>query len=144
VTLIFADTSFYVAFLSPRDAHHADAVNFTINSNATVLTTEFVIVELANIFSRVAGRANVIRFIKSLRTDPDTIIIIASGDRVERGFDLFSRRQDKEWSLTDCISFVVMEEHGITETFAVTSLAAYCGRSVNRAVYPGVRHTQNQ
>ena len=39
----------------------------------------------------------------------------ASSELMERGFDLFSRRPDKEWSLTDCISFIVMSEEGITE-----------------------------
>jgi predicted nucleic acid-binding protein len=34
----------------------------------------------------------------------------------DRGFDLFKRRPDKEWSLTDCISFAVMEEKGISES----------------------------
>jgi hypothetical protein len=33
----------------------------------------------------------------------------------EAGTDLYSRRSDKEWSLTDCISFVVMQEQGIGE-----------------------------
>jgi predicted nucleic acid-binding protein len=33
----------------------------------------------------------------------------------DAGLELYSRRPDKEWSLTDCISFVVMEEHGLTE-----------------------------
>jgi hypothetical protein len=85
------------------------------------VTTDFVIIELANIFSRVVGRANVTQFIKSLRLDPDTVVVSASGDLVERGFDLFSRRHDKEWSLTDCISFVVMEQHGVTEALTTDS-----------------------
>jgi predicted nucleic acid-binding protein len=33
----------------------------------------------------------------------------------ERGVDLYNDRPDKEWSLTDCISILVMEENGITE-----------------------------
>lgn len=32
-----------------------------------------------------------------------------------RGFHLFESRPDKHWSLTDCTSFVIMEEHGMTE-----------------------------
>jgi hypothetical protein len=33
----------------------------------------------------------------------------------DRGIARFSQRPDKSWSLTDCISFVVMEERGIRE-----------------------------
>jgi len=32
-----------------------------------------------------------------------------------QSFDLYRQRLDKEWGLTDCISFVVMQERGITE-----------------------------
>ena len=103
----------------PRDAHYAKAVSLTENSRSTILTTEFVVVELLNFFSKVPGRAIVVEFIRSLRRDPDTIIIPASNELIQRGFELFARRPDKEWSLTDCISFVVMEEHGVTE--ALTS-----------------------
>jgi predicted nucleic acid-binding protein len=35
--------------------------------------------------------------------------------RYQAGFDLFASRPDKNWSLTDCISFAVMSERGITE-----------------------------
>jgi predicted nucleic acid-binding protein len=37
-------------------------------------------------------------------------------DLFRRGTDFFSARPDKEWSLTDSISFVVMSELGITDT----------------------------
>jgi predicted nucleic acid-binding protein len=116
---IFGDTSFYAACLMPRDAHHAQAVGLSQNNRATILTTEFVIVELVNFFSGTNGRSTVADFVTSLRSDPDTIVIPAMSELLQRGFELFSRRPDKEWSLTDCISFVVMEEHGVSE--ALTS-----------------------
>ena len=116
---VFADTSFYAACLMPRDAHNAVAVRHSENSRSTILTTEFVIIELVNFFSKTNGRAIVADFIKSLRNDPDTIIVLASSELVRQGFELFLRRLDKEWSLTDCISFVVMDKHGVTE--ALTS-----------------------
>ena len=103
----------------PRDAHHVKAVGLSQTNRATILTTEFVLIELVNFFSGTNGRATVAEFVRSLNSDPDTIIIPATSELVHRGFDLFSRRPDKEWSLTDCISFVVMEEHGVTE--ALTS-----------------------
>ena len=34
---------------------------------------------------------------------------------MDRGLAIFAERQDKDWPLTDCISFVVMQEQGITE-----------------------------
>jgi len=112
---IFADTSFYAACLMPRDTHHAKAVNLSENSRRTIITTEFVIVELINFFSRTNGRGIVVELVKSLRSDPDTIIVPASSELIQRGFELYSRRLDKKWSLTDCISFIAMEDHEITD-----------------------------
>ncbi len=53
--------------------------------------------------------------IENLRSAEDIQIVPASADLFDRGFHYFTERPDKEWSLTDCISFVVMNERGITE-----------------------------
>jgi predicted nucleic acid-binding protein len=54
-------------------------------------------------------------FIRDLQHDSRVTIVPPSFDFFERGFDLFCARVDKDWSLTDCISFVVMQERGLTE-----------------------------
>jgi predicted nucleic acid-binding protein len=33
----------------------------------------------------------------------------------QAGFDLYESRLDKDWSLTDCVSFAVMTQRGLTE-----------------------------
>jgi predicted nucleic acid-binding protein len=43
------------------------------------------------------------------------IIVETSGKLFRTGVAFYSRRPDKDWSLTDCISFVVMRDRGITE-----------------------------
>ena len=42
-------------------------------------------------------------------------IVPATSRDFQRGLELFAARQDKRWSLTDCISFVVMQDCGLTE-----------------------------
>jgi predicted nucleic acid-binding protein len=44
-----------------------------------------------------------------------TSIIPCGSELFHRGLSLFAARLDKEWSLTDCISFSVMKEHGLTD-----------------------------
>jgi uncharacterized protein len=55
-----------------------------------------------------------LELLAQLRADSGLTIVEASHDLFDRGNKLFSDRPDKSWSLTDCISFVVMDEHGIS------------------------------
>ncbi len=36
---------------------------------------------------------------------------------LDEGWMLYSQRPDKDWGLTDCISFAVMTQEGITQAF---------------------------
>ena len=54
-------------------------------------------------------------FLQDMESDPDTIIVKHNDDLYHKGLKLYAERPDKDWSLTDCISFVVMREHQITE-----------------------------
>jgi uncharacterized protein len=112
---VLADTSFYVALLNVDDAKHAPAVAWTRNEGVTVVVTEFVFVELGNYLCSREGRELLPGLVRYLRNNPHTTVIPVSSHLVDTGLDLYSRRPDKEWSMTDCISFVVMREHGISE-----------------------------
>ena len=113
--VLFADTSFYVAIFSPEDALHAKARAVAAAHQGGVITTEFVLVEVGNFFCRGKSRIVFKTMVENLRTAEDIEIIAASPDLFDKGFALFNSRSDKEWSLTDCISFVVMEQEGLRE-----------------------------
>lgn len=112
---VFADTSFYGAVLNPRDQWHAEAVRLGRSWNERVVLTDFILIELGNALSSLRGRRIFIEFVARLRADARTTIVPASGELLDRGLARYSQRQDKTWSLTDCISFVVMEQFGIAE-----------------------------
>lgn len=111
---VFGDTSYYVAILTPSDSHHAAAWEIGRN-RLRMVVTEFVLLELADFMAGAIGRRRMPEFIASLRADPDTKIIPLSTALLDAGLDLYNRRPDKIWSLTDCISFVVMKQEGLTE-----------------------------
>lgn len=57
------------------------------------------------------------RFLLALDSDPRAEIVPLSEPLYARGLALYRDRPDKGWSLTDCISFVVMKEMGLSEAF---------------------------
>ncbi|MGD0519044.1 MAG: PIN domain-containing protein [Thermoguttaceae bacterium] len=112
---LFADTSFYVALLNPRDIMHVKALQVGDYFHRPVLLTDFVLLELGNVLSSVGQRSLFTKLTDRLRSDPNIRIVAASRDLLDKGLGLFSRREDKEWSLTDCTSFVIMQEEELKE-----------------------------
>ena len=115
MTALFADTFYFIALLSPADAAHAKAVAFTRQFTGQLLTTAWVLTEIADGLIEAPARERFLQFYDRLRARDDITIVPCSEDLFEQGIDLFRRRLDKEWSLTDCISFVVMQRQNINE-----------------------------
>jgi uncharacterized protein len=112
---VFGDTVHFIALLSTGDRWHARAVAINRQSPGPLVTTEWVLTEVGDAFSQPGARQKFIRLLDLLREQPDVEIVSSTSDLFRRGTDFFSTRPDKEWSLTDCISFVVMNERGITD-----------------------------
>jgi predicted nucleic acid-binding protein len=116
---VFGDTVHFIALLSTGDRWHARAVAINRRPLGLLVTTEWVLTEVGDAFSQPGARQKFIRLLDLLREQPDVEIVSSTSDLFRRGTSFFSARPDKEWSLTDCISFVVMNERGITD--ALTS-----------------------
>lgn len=82
-----------------------------------LFVTEMVLVEIANALSAVELRARAVSLIDELQTLPNVEIVWSSIELFESAWSLYRERPDKEWSLTDCASFVVMRERGINLAF---------------------------
>jgi uncharacterized protein len=50
-----------------------------------------------------------------LKRNPNRYIASISGSLFERGMEVFRQRPDKSWSLTDCLSFVLMQDQQLTD-----------------------------
>ena len=112
---IFADTSYYLALLSANDEHHQKAVELSIQLRRPIVVSEFVLLETGNSLSSAKERRLFVELLPHLRADPATQIMPASSELFQTGYELYWRRADKDWSMTDCTSFVVMEELGLRE-----------------------------
>jgi uncharacterized protein len=116
---VFGDTVHFIALLSTGDRWHARAVAIGRQHPGPLVTTEWILTEVGDAFSHPASPRKFIRLLDLLREQPDVEIVPSTSDLFQRGTEFFSARPDKEWSLTDCISFVAMTERDITD--ALTS-----------------------
>jgi len=112
---VFADTFFFLAAVNPDDAAHDRAMQFSDNYDGPLLTTAWVIIELADALASREQRHAFRELHESLATDARVEILPADQPLFERGLKLYFDRPDKDWSLTDCISFVVMKERKIAD-----------------------------
>ncbi len=115
---VFADTTFFLAVVNPDDVWHDLAVKLSQARSGMVVLTEFVLVEIGNTLRKGWLRPYFIGLARHMQSDPEHQIVPASPELIERGMVLYEKRPDKEWSLTDCISFVVMTELEITDALS--------------------------
>ncbi len=116
--VVFLDTGYAIALLSPRDRYHAVAERLGAGlkgGNHKVVTTDAIVLEIGAALARVSHRVAAVTFIDGLRNDPNVEIVALDRTLFESAYRLFKERPDKDWSLTDCVSFVVMGERGISE-----------------------------
>ncbi len=112
---VFVDTGYVLALVNTDDEHHNRAVALSRLVRPPFLTTEAVLTEIGNALSRARWRAIGYATIKDLRLDPNIEIVPVESATFERSLMLYGERMDKEWGLTDCISFVVMQERHLTQ-----------------------------
>ena len=111
---VLADTVFWAAIIVKQDQYHSRASRWAVRIGGKMITTAPILLETANLLSRVAWRHHAVRLVDHLQQREDVEVVPISADLWNRGWDLYRNRMDKEWSLTDCISFIVMQDHDIT------------------------------
>jgi uncharacterized protein len=116
VNAVFADTFFYQALLDERDPALAQS-----KVKRAIVTTEFILPELGNACARAEDHADFLALLAGIRASPRTRIVPLDSPLLQRGLDLFAARPDKNWSLTDCTSFIVMKDEGLTEALTADS-----------------------
>ena len=112
---LFADASYWIALVNPRDELHDRAVRVTRqNASAQIVTSEMVLVELLNSFSD-AGRLRQAagEMVQQLRKTSGIKIVAQSVQQFESALSRYLRAADKSGSLTDCASFQIMESEAI-------------------------------
>lgn len=112
---VFADSSYYLALVNGDDELNAAALRVTAGLTERIVTTDWVLAEVADALCRPKLRNLAVELIRDLQADELVTIVPATHRLFETGLDLFSSRGDKGWSLTDCISFVVMQKYRLRD-----------------------------
>jgi len=118
---VFLDTGFAIALLSPRDQYHAAALRLAVEiqrQGTKVITSDTVLLEIGAALAKLTYRLAAIKLIDGLRSDSKVEIVLLDNKLFDAGYQLFRKRPDKEWSLTDCISFIIMQEQHISQALA--------------------------
>jgi len=115
---VFLDAAYAIALSSSSDSFHQQALSLAnqLEQEGTHLVTTYpVMLEIGNALAKLRYRQAAIQLLYSFEVDPKIEIVLLSRQLYAQAFQLYRERIDKEWGLTDCISFRVMQSRGITE-----------------------------
>ena len=104
-----------MAFLNPDDDCHDLAYAYMADSTSQFITTWWVLAELGNYLAKGGYRKLFVPLVRRLEKDSRWKIEPLTQEQFSRGTHLYERRPDKRWSLTDCISFIILKEKRIRE-----------------------------
>lgn len=114
---VFADANYWIGLLNPKDQLHAAAMAASGKLTRTrIVTSEMVLVEVLNGLAKVLPlRSKVVAMVDAIMADPNTEVAPQTAVLFREAYLLYRQREDKQWGLTDCSSFVIMQSRGLTE-----------------------------
>jgi predicted nucleic acid-binding protein len=116
---VFADTAYWVALFHPDDDLHQRAIDINDElDGATIVTSDMVLTEFLNHFAKHGPQFREVAAstVRSLLSRPDVKVIPQTRIYFKEAVNLYSKRLDKNWGLTDCASFVIMEGMNINDS----------------------------
>ena len=117
---IFVDTSGWGNLVDTLQGFHAETKTIYLNAKqngSRLITTTYVIAELVALLSSPLRipRMKSIKFIESIKSSALVDIVHIDENLDAKSWELLKNRADKNWSLVDCSSSVVMRENKIVE-----------------------------
>ena len=115
---LFVDTSGWIALINRSDALHVTATriyNDRFAAGWDFITHAGVMLEVGNGLSLVRFRHLAVQLKARIDASSRIAVIALTEERYEAGWQMYANRSDKDWSIVDCISFVIMQERGLTE-----------------------------
>jgi predicted nucleic acid-binding protein len=127
---VFVDAGAWIAVINQRDEYHAEAAAFyerLLREKRPLVTTNLVIAEAYAMIRRYTGSQPAIGFLDSIRQSSRLTKVYSDAALEAEAEKTLRRYADQDFSLTDAVSFVVMQQRGITEAFAFDDHFATAG-----------------
>jgi len=117
---IYVDTSGWASLADVSEPFYKKAQEIyaaAIQNRQRFVTTNYVLTELVALMTSPMRfhRPRIVEFINGIKQSPFFDIIHIDKDLNAKSWELLSNRADKNWSLVDCSSFVVVQENKIVE-----------------------------
>jgi predicted nucleic acid-binding protein len=116
--MIFVDTGAWYALATASDPDHEAAKAFVASNGEPLFTSDYIVDELLTLFSVRGERAKGIEWRRDvLDRGGATLIRVTDGD-FSAALGIYEKFHDKDWSFTDCTSYVIMERLGVGMAFS--------------------------
>jgi uncharacterized protein len=116
--LVFLDTSFILALENCDDPVHEKAKSFarTLAAESSLLLLHWgIILEIGDGYARVDRREKGWKLVEKFDRGSNFRVVPLTDSLIADALALYRDRPDKNWGLTDCVSFVLMQREGISE-----------------------------
>jgi len=117
---VFIDTAAWLALVNKNDEFHKKAKEVRENllkEKVNFVTTNQIIIEVANTLSKSRFKKAVVKLTESIKKSKNINVIFIDEEIYTQAWERYKNRDDKEWSFTDCISFIIMEDEEIQRAF---------------------------
>lgn len=117
---VFVDTSAWFAGIAKNDQYNEPAIKYRdhlLKSNTRIITSNLIIHETTMLLERKVSKKEAIRFLRIILKDSRIEIIHADEDIEQEAYDLYQKYKDQDFSITDCISFVMIRRFRISHCF---------------------------
>ena len=109
----FIDTSFLLALTLEDDELHGRATAWQKCLQGSLVTTQFVLLEYLDAMAKPAEKQLALATVEVLQSRPAIEIVPLSETLLAQGMSAMRTHADKEWGITDCISFHIMRQREI-------------------------------
>lgn len=118
---IFVDTGYIIAMLVPTDEHRVAAARWTrdiAKTRTPLVISTAIIFEVMDAFNGSRRWRAADDFITRAENSSQYTVVDVDRGLFDRARELRRARPDKDWGLTDCTSFVIMQDRGITRALS--------------------------